>query len=131
MHSGAPELAPDEQLYRGLAAFFAFVAANRGGWVVLYRQARMQGGAFSEQVHAVRERTVILVAGLLAGPEAEEGRLAWAMPTAHALVGAAEALSDWGLEHREETPDGLAVRVMDFAWTGLGGLARGEHWRPR
>src|SRR5258708_1231378 len=35
-----PPLAADEQLWRGLRAFFAFVGAHRDGWSVLYRQAR-------------------------------------------------------------------------------------------
>lgn len=34
------ELAPDEQLWRGMRAFFGYVADNRDGWTVLYRQAQ-------------------------------------------------------------------------------------------
>ncbi|MGH3979308.1 MAG: TetR/AcrR family transcriptional regulator [Pseudonocardiaceae bacterium] len=119
--------APDERLYRGLLAFFEFVAEHRDGWIVLYRQARVQGGAFAAQTTVVRERIVGVVAGLLAGT-ADEAARARATPTAHALVGAAEALSDWGVEHPEQTPQELARRLMDFAWTGLGGLVRGERW---
>src|SRR5436305_2191604 len=37
--SGLP---PDEQLWRGLRAFFGFVGQHREGWSVLYRQARGQ-----------------------------------------------------------------------------------------
>lgn len=122
------ELAPDERLHRGLVAFFEFVTGNRDGWVVLYRQARVLGGAFAEQVNAVRERIVVVVARLLAGPATEDGRLDRAMPLAYALVGAAESLADWGVE-RDAQPHALASRLMDFAWTGLAGLARGQHWR--
>jgi AcrR family transcriptional regulator len=38
---------------------------------------------------------------------------------AYALVGAVEALSDWALEHPEETPEALTTRLMDIFWTGL------------
>ena len=37
---GTDGLPPDEQLWRGLRAFFRFVGAHRDGWAVLYRQAR-------------------------------------------------------------------------------------------
>lgn len=148
-------LTPDERLYRGLLAFFEFVAEYRDGWIVLYRQARVHG-TFAGEITALRERIIVVVAGLLAGtphddalddaldddapgddapgdgvPGAgapDEGALAHAMPTAYALVGAAEALSDWGVEHPEQTPAQLARRLMDLVWTGFGGLARGERW---
>lgn len=121
-------LTPDQRLYRGLLAFFEFVSEHRDGWIVLYRQARVQG-AFAGQITAVREQIIVVVAALLAG---NDGRTAHAkaMPTAYALVGAAEALSDWGVEHPEQAPDQLARRLMNLVWTGLGGLARGERWDP-
>lgn len=42
-----------------------------------------------------------------------------ALPIAHALAGAAEALSDWGLDPPEETTDALITRLIDIFWTGL------------
>jgi AcrR family transcriptional regulator len=119
-------LAPDERLYRGLLAFFEFIAEYRDGWIVLYRQARVQG-TFAGQIGVLRERIIVLVAELLA--ETGDGPAkAKAMPTAYTLVGAAEALSDWGVEHPELTPRQLARRLMDVVWTGLGGVLRGERW---
>lgn len=117
---------PDERLYRGLLAFFEFVTEYRDGWIVLYRQARVQG-SFAGKIGSLRERIIVLVAGLLAGTDDATAQ-ARAMPTAYALVGAAEALSDWGVEHPEQTPQQLAHRLMDVVWTGLGGLVRGEQW---
>lgn len=119
-------LTPDERLYCGLLAFFEFVAEYRDGWIVLYRQARVQG-AFAGQITALRERIIVVVAGLLAGASGDGAR-SHAMPTAYALVGAAEALSDWGVEHPEQTPARLAHRLMDLMWTGFSGLSRGERW---
>jgi AcrR family transcriptional regulator len=112
--------APRERLRRGLLAFFEFVTEHRDGWIVLYRQARVHG-TFAGEIAAARGRLIVTVAGLLAGSSDDDAR-ARATPLAHALVGAAEALSDWGLEHPEETPDALATRLMDVIWTGL------AHW---
>lgn len=39
---------------------------------------------------------------------------------AYALVGAAESLADWLVDHPEADPDRLADRVMDVLWRGTG-----------
>lgn len=121
-------LTPDERLYRGLLAFFGFVTEHRDGWIVLYRQARVQG-AFAGQITAAREQIIRAVAALLAA-SADPAAHAKAMPTAYALVGAAEALSDWGVEHPEQAPEQLARKLMDLMWIGLRGLVAGERWDP-
>ena len=108
---------PDERLRRGLLAFYEFVTEYREGWIMLYCQARVHG-TFAGEIAAARERIIIMVAGLLANSSDDDAH-ARAMPLAHALVGAAEALADWGLEHPEETPDALVTRLMDVVWTGL------------
>ncbi len=110
-------LTRDERLHRGLLAFFEFVTEYRDGWIVLYRQARVHG-TFAGEIAKARERIIVMVAALLARSSDEDAR-ARAMPIAHALVGAAEALSDWGLEHPDQTPEDLVSRLMDVIWTGL------------
>ncbi|MQA17040.1 MAG: TetR family transcriptional regulator [Pseudonocardiaceae bacterium] len=110
---------PDEQLWHGLHAFFRFVLDYRDGWIVLYRQARVQGGAFAEEIAGMRHQMILVVAQMLARAGCAE---ADSTPTAYALVGAAEALSDWGLEQPDVTAESLTDRLMDFAWTGLGRL---------
>ncbi len=117
---------PDGQLRAGLLAFFGFVLDHRDGWIVLYRQARVQGGAFAAEIAGMRQRMILVVAGLLAraGGGDGEDRVEQAMPTAHALVGAAEALSDWGLEQPDITAESLTDQLVDFAWNGLGHRVR-------
>jgi AcrR family transcriptional regulator len=110
-------LATDERLHRGLLAFFAFVSEHRDGWIVLYRQAKVREPSAGE-IATARAQIIAMVAGLLAGSSSDEAG-ARALPTAHAVVGAAEALSDWALEHPEETPDALTTRLMGLLWTGL------------
>lgn len=124
-------ISPDEQLWRGLLAFFAFVAEHRDGWIVLYRQARVQGGSFAEEVAAIRNRMVVLVAGLVAAavPAEQAASASESTPIAHALVGAAEALAEWGLGNPHVSPEAQATRLMNVVWVGLADLVRGEHWR--
>jgi AcrR family transcriptional regulator len=83
-------LATDERLHRGLLAFFAFVTEHRDGWIVLYRQARVRE-PFAGEIAVARQHIIAMVAGLLADSSSDQARIS---PVAHALVGAAEALSD-------------------------------------
>ena len=48
---------------------------------------------------------------------------------AHALVGAAEALAEWVVDHPGEDPDVTATRLMNAVWMGADALLRGERWR--
>jgi AcrR family transcriptional regulator len=124
-------LAPDEQLWRGLRAFFGFVAAHRDGWSVLYRQARGQE-PFAEVLAQIRERMAEIVAGMFARAATAAGRNVRedeVSTTGYALVGAAEALADWVVEHPDEDPDVTATRLMNVVWVGTGAHLRGETWR--
>src|SRR5258706_6550848 len=38
-----PSVGPDQQLWKGLRAFFGYVGAHRDGWSVLYRRAARRG----------------------------------------------------------------------------------------
>jgi len=124
--------APDQQLWRGLRAFFTFVGAHRDGWAVLYRQARAQqpfAGASAE----MRERMVQVVAMMLGRALAAEGREVGdtdLQVMANALVGASESLADWLADHPEAEPEKTATRMMNFAWLGAAQLLRGETWLP-
>jgi AcrR family transcriptional regulator len=123
---------PDQQLWRGLRAFFTFVGAHRDGWAVLYRQARGEqpfAGASAE----MRERTVEVVAMMLGralAAERREVRDTDLQVMAYALVGASESLADWLADHPEADPEKTATRMMNVAWLGAAQLLRGETWTP-
>jgi AcrR family transcriptional regulator len=102
-----PGRATDQRLHHGLLAFFAVVTDHRDGWIVLYRQARVRE-PFAGEIAAARDRIIALVAGLLAPSSIDETSL---LPIAYAVVGAAEALSDWAVEHPGQTPHDLATRL--------------------
>jgi AcrR family transcriptional regulator len=126
-----PGLPPDEQLWRGLRAFFGFVGAHRDGWSVLYRQARGEQ-RFAGELAAMRARMVEVIAGLLRRavhaqqPTVRDSELE---VVAYALVGATESLADWLADHPDEDPDRTATRMMNVAWLGADQLLRGESWR--
>ncbi|WP_037577036.1 TetR/AcrR family transcriptional regulator [Phaeacidiphilus oryzae] len=145
-----PELEPGEQLFRGLVAFFAFVAEHRESWIVLYQQARSQGGPIVAEVVEVRRMVTAAVAGLVrasapvagaegeAGPVLPEQRAAEqrgaegrgeAVAIAHALVGGADALADWVLASSgAEPPETTARRLMNVFWIGLERRMAGERY---
>jgi len=125
------DLSPDEQLWRGLRAFIGFVASHRDGWSVLYGQARGQE-PFAAVLAQMRARMAEIVAGMLARSVAVAGlavRAEELLTMGYALVGAAEALADWVVEHPDEEPDVTATRLMNVVWMGIGRLLRGETWR--
>jgi AcrR family transcriptional regulator len=129
--SAGAQLPPDEQFWRGLRAFFTFVDTHRDGWTVLYRQARAQE-PFAEVIAQLRARMVEIVTGTLARVSANAGlqvRDDDVSTMAHALVGAAEALAEWVVDHPGEDPDVTATRLMNAVWMGAHSLLRGETWR--
>ncbi|MBA0053926.1 TetR/AcrR family transcriptional regulator [Streptomyces sp. AJS327] len=128
----------DRQLWNGLCAFFAHTYAHPDGTAVLFR-ARTQGEPFAAEVEGMRVQMTALVTELLAqsarAAECEAGRPAEREVTglAHALVGAAESLAEWGIGRAGEDPPSAketAATLMNFCWVGLGDLMNGARWRP-
>ncbi len=132
--AAAADAPPDEALWRGLVAFFAFVSEERASWLLLSGDALSQGGAIAAEGAKFRRLMARLVTQLLGEAAAAEGhtpaRLQATEPLAHALVGAAEALAAWWVEHPQHTTEAVALRLMNLAWLGFGDLVRGEAWTP-
>jgi AcrR family transcriptional regulator len=122
----------DDRLWRGLRAFFQFVADYRDGWRVLYRQARGQE-TFAEELARLRTTVASIVADMLAQANADaKGTVARTdiQTLAFALVGAAEATAEWVIEQEQGDPDETATRLVNVLWVGAGGLMRGQTWDP-
>lgn len=134
-HAVVPGLPADEQLWRGVRAFFTFVGAHRDGWSVLYRQARGQE-PFAAVLTGMRFRMIEVVAGLLtrartafsSGVPGQSDDETTAM--AYALVGVAESLADWVVDHPTEDPEISARRMMTFVWLSAEARLSGTHWTP-
>ncbi|MBM7080735.1 TetR/AcrR family transcriptional regulator [Micromonospora humida] len=130
--AAAPDLPPDQRLWRGLRAFFGFVGAHRDGWAVLYRQAR-GSQPFAAELAAMRARLVDVVAGMLDHALRARDREVAATElevVAYALVGASESLADWLADHPEAEPEKTATRMMNVGWLGAAQLLDGVTWRP-
>lgn len=137
-----PSLDPGDQLFRGLTAFFAFVAEHRDSWVVLYQQARAQGEPIVAEVAAARAEVTSAVTALLRravreaggegvpGPRSGENRpdRGEAAAMAAIITGAADALAGWVLDTRPEPPEDSARRLMSVIWIGLEPRLRGARY---
>lgn len=133
---------PADRLWRGLTAFFTFVAANRSSWIVLYQQARSHSDDVAEQLARVRQVIIGTVTDLVldavmtrATATAAAGHGGYAAQrresaaTAHTIVGAADAMAEWALTIPDEPPQATARRLMDIIWIGLERHAAGEHFK--
>jgi hypothetical protein len=49
---------------------------------------------------------------------------------AHALVGAADSLTDWMERHPGESPERVTLRLMGMIWVGMRQVLGGEVWVP-
>lgn len=128
------DLAPDMQLWTGLRSFFMFVGQNRNSWTVLHRQALSVGGAFAEEISALRSRSIELVAAVVVAAGTKQGIAKEAEKSgeglAAALVGAAESLADWWIDHPDVSDGLLASWLMNLVWLGFGDLVTGQVWTP-
>jgi AcrR family transcriptional regulator len=130
---------PGERLWRGLLAFFTYVTEHRASWTVLYQQARSLNDSLARQVARIRGEIIATVTELVlqAKPdyarsdETDAGYAALrreSAATAHALVGAADAMAEWALTTPDEEPSQTALRLMNMVWTGMERGAKGEHF---
>jgi AcrR family transcriptional regulator len=128
---GAPT--PQQALYRGLVAVMRFVEENGELWAVLYPHGPGSSGTFSEAAARAHDEMSALLAELMTmlatrRGVAEEVALE-SEPLAHALTGATIAVGTWS-RGRDEPAELHALRLMNFAWMGLGDLIAGELWLP-
>lgn len=133
-HGVRQDRSPDMQLWHGLHSFYRFVADYRESWIVLHRHALMMGSPFADEVADMRGQAIKLVATLVVSAGSQRGFADQLEVSgeglAAALVGAAESLADWWLDHPQVPVDALASWVMNLTWLGFSDMMRGEVWRP-
>ena len=130
------DVSAEQQLWKGLCAFFAHTAARPDGWAMLHR-ATAQGEPFAREVAGMRAEITELVRLLLsraamdAGCDSEFAERE-VSGLAHAMVGAAESLAEWANAREGDTPSAkeTAATLMNFCWTGLGRMTEGARWSP-
>lgn len=125
------------RLWAGLQAFFGFVSDHRDSWAVLHRQAPDLGATIAEEISRARRSVLAEVRTLVIGGIALSSGPAYphlgdtdADFVAHALVGAADSLTDWMERHPDETPDRVTLRLMGMMWIGMRQVLGGEVWVP-
>ncbi|MCK1798162.1 TetR/AcrR family transcriptional regulator [Streptomyces sp. XM4193] len=126
---------PDARLYAGLGAFFGFVSEHRDSWVVLHRQASELSETIAGEVALARRAVMEQVAGLISDGIAESGSTADLREedadfVAHALVGAADYVTDWMERHPGQAPEAVTLRLMNMLWVGMRNVLNGEAWLP-
>ena len=113
---------PREQVERGFAAYFGFVAEHQAAFQVLFGGGTRRDEEFAGYARRVEETIADAIAALIEVeglPESERRLLA------HGIVGLAEGTSrHWLRDRTPADPDELATRVAELAWAGLRGIAR-------
>jgi hypothetical protein len=110
-----------------------FVEDNDELWSVLYPHGPGSSGTFAEAAARAHDEMSALLAELMTMLATSKGVDAEAAlesePLAHALTGATIAVGSWS-RGRDEPAELHALRVMNFAWMGLGDIIEGELWMP-
>lgn len=126
--------APDLQLWHGILAFLTFVEEHRDAWSVLFAEANDNDGALARESVRVREHLARLIHQLLGEASAAGGIEGQHIPTlgplAYALIGAAESVAHWWIDHPDQDKEAIALWLTNFAWTGFGDLIEGRWWSP-
>jgi AcrR family transcriptional regulator len=123
------------RLWAGLQAFFGFVADHRDSWAVLHRQAPDLGPTIAEEIGKARHSILdevhkLVLEGIALSPTQMHLGDADADFVAHALVGAADSLTDWMERHPGESPERVTLRLMGMMWVGMRQVLGGEVWAP-
>ena len=111
---------PREQVERGFAAYFAWVARHRGGFEVLFTGESRRNQAFVAEARKVEREMAEVIAQLIVvdGLDEERRRL-----LAFGIVGMSETVSrHWLKDDLDLGPEELAAQAADLAWAGLRGL---------
>ncbi len=125
----------DVRVWQGLLAVFTFIEEHREAWALLYPHGPQSAGPFAQGAARANEAMAGVLTELIGEAAQAEGidpllAAESSAPMAHALVAAVVGLGSWWAHHPEEPKEMQALRMMNFAWMGLGGLVRGELWLP-
>ena len=127
------EPTPEQALFRGLVAVMRFVEENDELWSLLYPHGPGSGGTFAEAAARAHDDMAALLTELMTMLATRRGVSEEAAletePMAHALTGATIAVGSWS-RGRGEPAELHALRLMNFAWMGLGDIVDGELWLP-
>jgi len=110
---------PRGQVERGFRAYFHFVGSRTDEFRLLFGEGVRVDLEFSSEVEAVERNIAAFIAELITtdGLNADDR-----LVLAHGIVGMAERTAHhWVDNGRDGSPEALAARVADLAWSGLRG----------
>jgi AcrR family transcriptional regulator len=112
---------PHQQVEKGFAAYFRFVAEERSAYRLLFGGGSRRDAEFAEAVRDLEVQLAGSIATLIdADIDAEHQRV-----LAFAIVGIAEGTSrHWISAGLDLEPELMARQVADLAWAGLRGIHR-------
>lgn len=112
---------PREQVERGFAAYFRYVADHEAAFQVLFGGGTRRDEEFAAHARRVEESIADVIASLIEVPglDPDTKRL-----LAHGIVGLAEGASrHWLRNAHDADPEVQAARVAELAWAGLRGVS--------
>jgi len=111
---------PRQQIERGFAAYFGFVAEHSDAFQVLFGAGTRRDEEFAAQARRVEESVAEMVAGLIEIPGISEQQRRL---LGNGLVGLAEGSGRYWLHHGVDVDaTTLAAQVAQLAWAGLRGV---------
>lgn len=116
----ADAASPHQQVEAGFRTYFAWVAAERAAFTLLFGGATRADNAFVETTQRVEATIADAIAALIdvEGLDAMQRRV-----LAHGIVGIAESTSrHWVANNLPLDPEELAAQTSALAWAGLRGI---------
>ena len=124
---------PEQRMWHGCLEVFKFIEEHRAAWAVLYLPDS-PGGPFGGPAAGATQAIADLMVEQFRETAGAQGIVPAAQAhlesMAHAFVHATIGLGRWWMDHPDEPRDLQALRLMNFAWMGLGNLAKGAFWVP-
>jgi AcrR family transcriptional regulator len=110
----------EEQLRRGIRAFFRFLDERHPAWSVLILEISVQGAA-AEEIEAIRRQQADVIADALAtgAPGVPRLRLS---TLAEGVIGACERVAMFRRRHPELSAEAATDELMTLLWAGLAAL---------
>jgi AcrR family transcriptional regulator len=110
----------EQQLRRGIRAFFRFLDDRHPAWSVLILEISVQGAA-AEEIEAIRRQQADVIADALAtvAPDVPRLRLS---TLAEGVIGACERVAMFRRRHPEISAEAATDELMMLLWAGLAGF---------
>jgi AcrR family transcriptional regulator len=124
---------PDLRMWHGLLCVFRFIEEHAEAWRVLYPPPSQGPSPVASGAAGTTAKMVALMTAQMHESARARGLqlgVAEIEPFAHAFVAASIAVGSWWLAEGEGPAEAQALRVMNFAWQGMGDLLDGRVWLP-